>query len=438
MHPVRRAERQDDTAVALALVEDEGEAYDEVRHSATTAATTRCTQPDRGGRVRAWASRAGPPRGRPRPPGRRRSRRPAGARRRVFTIPLTDTTLITTVTITTVTLEQSGPMLRAGPRASIRSHRHRSLLEVQMTVAAPTMFDPAFAGELIDPDHPDYDTARQVFNGVFDKRPALIARCTSAADVQIALAHAREHDLVVAVRGGGHSIPGHSSCDGGLVIDTGPMKQCRDRPGAADRPVRRGPDLGRVRRRHPGARPGRDRRTRLPHRYRRADPGQRLGLAGTGLRHDLREPALRRGGDRGRPGAAGQRGGERRAVLGAQGRRRQLRRGDRVRVPAAPGRPAGLRGNDPAPAGGRRRLLRFYRDFMDTAPDEVCGAVRAAHRPARRPHPRTCAGTARRRLSSCCMPAIPPRASSVLRPLLEWGDRGSRWSSRCRTRRCRR
>ncbi len=81
-----------------------------------------------------------------------------------------------------------------------------------------------FAGELIGPDHPDYDQARQVCNGMFDKRPALIARCTSPGDVQSALAYARARRLAVAVRGGGHSTPGYSSCDGGVVIDTGPMK----------------------------------------------------------------------------------------------------------------------------------------------------------------------------------------------------------------------
>ena len=87
-----------------------------------------------------------------------------------------------------------------------------------------TTFDATFSGELIAPDHQDYDTARKLFNGAFDKRPALIARCTGPQDVKAALAYAREHDLVVAVRGGGHSIPGYSSCDGGIVIDTGPMK----------------------------------------------------------------------------------------------------------------------------------------------------------------------------------------------------------------------
>ncbi|MCW3064181.1 MAG: FAD-linked oxidase [Solirubrobacterales bacterium] len=91
-------------------------------------------------------------------------------------------------------------------------------------MSTQTTLHPTFAGELVAPGDPDYDTARALYNGAHDKRPAVIARCTSARDVQLALAHAREHELVVAVRGGGHSIPGHSSCDDGLVIDTGPMK----------------------------------------------------------------------------------------------------------------------------------------------------------------------------------------------------------------------
>ncbi|MBV9094961.1 MAG: FAD-binding oxidoreductase [Streptosporangiaceae bacterium] len=82
-----------------------------------------------------------------------------------------------------------------------------------------------FAGELIGPDHPGYGRARTLFNGMFDRRPALIARCTGPADVQAALAYARSRGLVVAVRGGGHSFPGYSSCDGGIVIDTSPMKR---------------------------------------------------------------------------------------------------------------------------------------------------------------------------------------------------------------------
>jgi FAD/FMN-containing dehydrogenase len=87
------------------------------------------------------------------------------------------------------------------------------------------LLDSTFTGELIRPDDPGYDEARSLFNGAIDKRPALIARCASTADVQAALAHARENDLTVAVRGGGHSTAGHSSCDDGIVIDVGPMKK---------------------------------------------------------------------------------------------------------------------------------------------------------------------------------------------------------------------
>jgi FAD/FMN-containing dehydrogenase len=90
--------------------------------------------------------------------------------------------------------------------------------------SAQAALDSTFSGELIRPDDPGYDEARKLSNGMIDKRPALIARCTSGQDVQAALDHAREHDLITAVRGGGHSTPGHSSCDGGIVIDTGPIK----------------------------------------------------------------------------------------------------------------------------------------------------------------------------------------------------------------------
>ena len=83
---------------------------------------------------------------------------------------------------------------------------------------------PRFRGEIVTPDHPAYDAVRRVWNGSIDRYPALIARCTGTADVIAAVRFAREHDLLVAVRGGGHSIPGFSTCDGGLLIDLQPMK----------------------------------------------------------------------------------------------------------------------------------------------------------------------------------------------------------------------
>lgn len=79
-------------------------------------------------------------------------------------------------------------------------------------------------GELIQPDIEGYEEARSVWNGLIDKHPALIARCIGAGDVIDSVNFARENDLRVAVRGGGHNVAGNAVCDGGLVIDLSPMK----------------------------------------------------------------------------------------------------------------------------------------------------------------------------------------------------------------------
>jgi FAD/FMN-containing dehydrogenase len=79
-------------------------------------------------------------------------------------------------------------------------------------------------GQLIVAESSDYDTARRVWNRMIDKRPAMIVRCADAADVSRAITFAREHELLLAVRGGGHSFPGLSTCDGGMLLDVSPMK----------------------------------------------------------------------------------------------------------------------------------------------------------------------------------------------------------------------
>ena len=83
---------------------------------------------------------------------------------------------------------------------------------------------------MISPDDEGYDAARRIWNGAIDRRPACIARCTGVADVVAAVRFARERDLQVAVRSGGHGVGGHALCDGGLVIDLSPMKGIRVDP----------------------------------------------------------------------------------------------------------------------------------------------------------------------------------------------------------------
>jgi FAD/FMN-containing dehydrogenase len=81
----------------------------------------------------------------------------------------------------------------------------------------------AIRGEAIGPQDPTFDDARRVWNGAHDRRPALVVRCRGTGDVVRALELARSEGLAVAVRGGGHSIPGFSTCDDGMVIDLSPM-----------------------------------------------------------------------------------------------------------------------------------------------------------------------------------------------------------------------
>jgi FAD/FMN-containing dehydrogenase len=83
---------------------------------------------------------------------------------------------------------------------------------------------PEFLGELVGPSDSNYDSLRQVFNAMIDRRPAVIARCASVSDVIAAVNHGRERGLPISVYCGGHGVTGHAVCDGGVMIDLRPMK----------------------------------------------------------------------------------------------------------------------------------------------------------------------------------------------------------------------
>jgi FAD/FMN-containing dehydrogenase len=87
-----------------------------------------------------------------------------------------------------------------------------------------------FRGRIISADHADYNIARSVWNGAIDRRPRLIAQCTGTADVVAAVRFAREHDLEIAIRGGGHNVAGTAVCDDGIVIDLSAMRGVRVDP----------------------------------------------------------------------------------------------------------------------------------------------------------------------------------------------------------------
>ena len=200
------------------------------------------------------------------------------------------------------------------------------------------------AGGVIAPDHPEYETARRIWNGMIDKRPVAIARCADAGDVATAVRFAAEHGLPLAVRGGGHNVAGTAVVDDGLVIDLSAMRGVRIDAAA--------PHGARAGRRDVGRRRPRDRPARARHsgrgrvRDRRGRPGaERWRLSSAPARRDdRRQPGLGRGGARRRPPRARKRRRAPRPALGAARRWRQLRRRDVVR--AAPARSSGPRCSD--------------------------------------------------------------------------------------------
>ncbi len=101
--------------------------------------------------------------------------------------------------------------------------------------AAVQKFADSLRGRLLHPGDGGYDDARKVWNGMIDRRPALIARCAGPADVMASVRFARDHSLLVSVKGGGHNITGNAVCEGGLMIDLSAMKSVRVDPVNAQR-----------------------------------------------------------------------------------------------------------------------------------------------------------------------------------------------------------
>ncbi|MEP6513907.1 MAG: FAD-binding protein, partial [Parafilimonas sp.] len=105
-------------------------------------------------------------------------------------------------------------------------------------------FKQSLRGKLIQPHDDDYENARKVYNGMINKRPALIAKCANVADVITSVNFARENKLLTAIRSGGHNGGGLGVCDNGLVIDLSLMKGIHVEPEAKTAWVQAGCTLG--------------------------------------------------------------------------------------------------------------------------------------------------------------------------------------------------
>jgi FAD/FMN-containing dehydrogenase len=95
---------------------------------------------------------------------------------------------------------------------------------VQVSPEILQSFKAGFKGAVLEPDNPDYEETRKVWNAMIDRRPGLIVRCTGTADIVHAVRFARQHHFLLSVRGGGHNIAGLAVCEGGLMIDLSLMR----------------------------------------------------------------------------------------------------------------------------------------------------------------------------------------------------------------------
>ena len=188
-----------------------------------------------------------------------------------------------------------------------------------VTDGALREFTADLCGQVLSPVDAGYDDARKVWNGMIDKRPGLIARCVEASDIVKAISFARANGLLVALKGGGHSFPGHSVCDGGLMIDMSLMKGLAVDPQARTATVDPGLTWEDFRPGDECTRSGNNRWPDFTHGDRGPHPRRGDRLAGSQLRPHLRQRAVHRHGGGRRPVHYRQRHRERGVVLGAAG-----------------------------------------------------------------------------------------------------------------------
>jgi FAD/FMN-containing dehydrogenase len=229
-------------------------------------------------------------------------------------------------------------------------------------------------GRLITPEHGHYDRARQVWNGMSDEHRAVIAQCDDVVDVASAIRFGREHDLLTAVGGGGHSVAGFSTCDGGLVVDLSRMKGVE-----VDFARRRATAAG-------GVLWGElDRATCAFGLAASAGVVSHTGIAGLTLRRvrmagperrpGLRQPPVGRSCDRRRPRRQGQRRGEHGSLLGPAWRRRELRRRHVVRLRHPPVGPVVMAGTLYWPVECATEVWAFYRDWVAAVSDQLSTGI---------------------------------------------------------------
>lgn len=151
-----------------------------------------------------------------------------------------------------------------------------------------------FKGPILAEDDEGYEEVRRVHNGLVDKRPAIIARCTTTEDVTAAVAFGRESGLEISVRGGGHNVAGIAVTDGGLMVDLSLMRQVD--PDAPTITAGGGVTWGELNDGRARIRAGDDRRGRLDHGHRRAHARRRDRLDHGQVRDGRGQPDIGRDG----------------------------------------------------------------------------------------------------------------------------------------------